>query len=91
MICRDYTTTLRCVKCELLCHLIARPIQRLDLLLGQLPAERARVLSRLLGVLRAGDVHGPFADTPVQRHLRVRLAAVILSDLGHEFEQGLEF
>ena len=51
------------------------PVQRLRLLRGQLPAQRASVLRRLGRILRAGDGdHALLAYEPLERHLPRRLA-----------------
>src|SRR5512141_1651999 len=60
--------------------LLACLIQPGNFLVGQLPAESARVFLRLSSILGAGNDKRPFADRPVQRHLCVRLAPMVLPD-----------
>jgi len=56
-----------------------KTIECRDLIGRQLPSEGAGVLLGLRCVLCAGDRNCPFANQPIQRDLRRRLAAVLLS------------
>ena len=66
---------------------VAGFIQPGNLGFGHPPSERARVLLCLFGILGAGNGERALADRPIQCHLCIGFAAMILADLGHQFDQ----
>ena len=65
---------------------VAHFIEHCNFLVGQPPTQRTGVLLRLFDVFRARDRERSLADQPVQRHLRIGFAAVVLPDARHQFD-----
>ena len=71
-------------------EIIAYLVQFCHFLIGNRPAKRSCVFLSLGCILCPGDGHRTLADHPVQSNLRIRFAAMVLSDFGHQFEQRLD-